>query len=359
MQLFGKDLDRDVAIIAEIGVNHEGSLEAALNLLRLAREAGADAAKFQTFTPERYASASDPVRLERVLGFDLGEKGFRRLADEAAKHDFPIFSTAVSEDVVPFLAELFPAIKIASGDVDFEPVIRAVATAGKPVILSTGMATADEVEVAIGWFKDEAGTDDVRDRLILMHCVSAYPAPIEEINLLSIPYLAERTGLRVGYSNHVVGPAACLAAVALGAPVIETHFTDRKTGRDFRDHALSCDPDDLAQLVEAVPKVKADRGYLDTLPPQVRVGLGKRDKRRQPSEAGSVKAVRKGVVAARDLKAGHVIDRGDLMFARPATEFASGEIGRVIGARLKGPVKKGELIRRDNVALARPAKTRD
>jgi len=103
----------------------------------------------------------------------------------------------------------------------------------------------------------------------------------------------------------------------------------------------------------------ATTGYLDTLPPQVRVGLGKRDKRRQPSEAGSVKAVRKGVVAARDLKAGHVIDRGDLMFARPATEFASGEIGRVIGARLKGPVKKGELIRRDNVALARPAKTRD
>ncbi|MBI1986686.1 MAG: N-acetylneuraminate synthase family protein [Rhodospirillales bacterium] len=116
MQLFGKDLDRDVVIIAEIGVNHEGSLEAALNLLRLARKAGADAAKFQTFTPERYASASDPARLERVRGFDLGEKGFRRLAGEAAKHAFPIFSTAVSEDVVPLLAELFPAIKIASGE---------------------------------------------------------------------------------------------------------------------------------------------------------------------------------------------------------------------------------------------------
>lgn len=337
MQLFGKDLDRDVAIIAEIGVNHEGSLEAALNLLKLARDAGADAAKFQTFTPERYASASDPARLDRVRGFDLGENGFRRLAEEAAKYDFPIFSTAVSEDVVPFLAELFPAIKIASGDIDFEPVIRAAAATGRPVILSTGLATTAEIEAAIGWFKDEAGIDDVRDRLILMHCVSAYPAPIEELNLLSIPYLAERTGLRVGYSNHAIGPEACLAAVALGAPVIETHFTDQKTGRDFRDHALSCDPDDLRRLVEIAPRIRA--------------GLGRRAKRRQPSEAGNVKAFRKGVVAARDLAAGHVIARDDLMFARPATEFASGEVRRVVGARLKGRVKKGELIRRDNVEL--------
>jgi len=352
MQLFGKDLDQDVVVIAEIGVNHEGNLDAALNLLRLAREAGADAAKFQTFTPERYASASDPARLQRVRGFDLGKKGMRRLAEEAAKHAFPIFSTAVSEDVVPFLAELFPAIKIASGDIDFEPVIRAAAATGKAVILSTGLATTAEIDAAVGWFRDEAGTDDVRDRLILMHCVSAYPAPIEEVNLLSIPYLAERTGLRVGYSNHVVGPEACLAAVALGAPVIETHFTDRKTGRDFRDHALSCDPDDMAQLVEAIPKVKADRAYLYKATARVRAGLGRRAKQRQPSEAANVKAFRKGVVAARDLAAGHVIGRDDLMFARPATEFPAPEVGKVVGARLKRPVKMGELIRRDNVDQA-------
>lgn len=354
MQLFGKDLDRDVAVVAEIGVNHEGSLDAALALLRLARDAGADAAKFQTFTPERYASASDPARLERVRGFDLGEKGFRRLAEEAAKLDFPIFSTAVSEDVVPFLADLFPAIKIASGDVDFEPVIRAAAATGKPVILSTGIATTDEVDAAVGWFKDEAG-GDVRDRLVLMHCVSAYPAPVDEANLLSIPFLAERTGLRVGYSNHVIGPDACLAAVALGAPVIETHFTDRKEGRDFRDHALSCDADDLAALVAQVPRVKADPAWLDGLAPPLRAALGKREKRRQASESGSVAAVRKGVVAARDLAAGAVLARDDLMFARPATEFPAAAIGTLIGARLKAAVVKGELIRRDNVEGAEPA----
>ena len=335
MNLFGKDLDRNVPVIAEIGINHEGDLDAALKLMRLAREAGADAAKFQTFTPERYASASDPERLEKVRGFDLGKDGFRQLAEEAAKDGFPIFSTAVSEDVVPFLAELFPAIKIASGDIDFEPVIRAAAGTGLPVILSTGVSTAEEVDAAIGWFRDAAATRDIRDRLILMHCVSAYPTPIEEANTLSIPYLAERTGLRVGYSNHIVGPEACLAAVALGACVIEVHFTDCKTGREFRDHALSCDPDDLAGLVEMAPRIRAS--------------LGQPGKERQPSELPNLSAVRKGVVAARDLEAGRVLARDDLMFARPADEVPAAEIDSLPGARIKAAVDKGELIRRDNL----------
>ncbi|NQV84058.1 MAG: N-acetylneuraminate synthase family protein, partial [Rhodospirillales bacterium] len=211
MEIFGKILDREVVIVAEIGVNHEGNLDTAINLMRLARDAGADAAKFQTFTPERYASASDPARLERVTGFDLGEDGFRTLATEAAKIDFPIFSTAVSEDVMGLLDELFPAIKIASGDVNFEPVIRAAAKTGKPTFLSTGLATLDEVVAAVKWFRDEAGTDDIRDRLVLMQCVSAYPTPIEEANILAVPFLAEQTGLRVGYSNHVIGIQVCLA----------------------------------------------------------------------------------------------------------------------------------------------------
>ena len=334
MNLFGKDLNRDVPIVAEIGVNHEGNLDAALKLMRLAQEAGADAAKFQTFTPERYASASDSERLERVRGFDLGEDGFRRLAEEAAKDGFPVFSTAVSEDVVPFLAELFPVIKIASGDIDFEPVIRAAAGTGLPVILSTGLSTAEEVEAAIDWFRDAAAIGDIRDRLILMHCVSAYPTPIEEANTLSIPYLAERTGLRIGYSNHIIGPEACLAAVALGACVLEVHFTDCKTGREFRDHALSCDPDDLAVLVEMAPRIRAS--------------LGQPGKQRQPSELPNLSAVRKGVVAARDLEAGRVLARDDLMFARPADEVPAAEI-RLPGARLKAAVGKGEIIRRDNL----------
>ena len=335
MRLFGKQLDHEVAVIAEIGVNHEGSLDKAIALMRLSHHAGADAAKFQTFTPERYASVSNPARLEQIRSFDLGETGFRILAEEAATIGFPIFSTAASEDVVPLLDELFPVIKIASGDIDFEPVIRAAAGTGKPVILSTGLATMDELKTAIDWFCDAARTDNVRDRLMLMQCVSAYPTPADQAHVRAVSYLADETGLRIGYSNHVIGIEPCLAAVALGACIIETHFTDCKTSREFRDHALSSDPDDMRRLVAMIPVVRAS--------------LGEYGKVRQPGELENLDAVRKGVVAARDLKAGTLLSRDDLMFARPGSEIPASEVDSLPGARLTGAVKKVAVIRKTDL----------
>ncbi len=334
MKLFGKDLDKEVAVVAEIGVNHEGSLDVALELLRLAREAGATAAKLQSYTPERYASSSDPVRLRRVTGFALDEAAHYRLADEAEKIGLPLFSTPVTEDVVPLLGALFPALKIASGDLTFEPAIRAAARTGKTVLLSTGLGTMEEIERAIGWMRDEVGAA-LQQRLILMHCVSAYPTPIAEANLLSIPYLADRTGLYVGYSNHVIGVDACLAAIALGACVIEAHFTDCKSGRSFRDHELSLDPDDFANLVKAAPNWRAMRGTWG--------------KALQPSELANRTAIRKGIVAARPLAAESVLAADDLAFARPASEFAATELPQLLGRRLKATVGAGELIRRADI----------
>lgn len=335
MKLFGRDLDKEIAIVAEIGVNHEGDLQTALRLLRLAAKSGADAVKFQTFTPDRYASASDPARLKRVTGFSLDCDAHLLLAREARQLGVEMFSTALSDDVVPFLAETFPAIKIASGDLDFEPVIRAAARTGRQMILSTGLGTEDEVLRAVGWVRDEVGETALRDRLILMQCVSAYPAPIEEASVLGMPFLAQLTGLRVGYSNHVIGPEACYAAAALGACMIEVHFTDAKTGREFRDHALSFEPADLEDLIEKVGRIRAS--------------LGTRDKKRMPSELPNLRAVRKGVVAARDLAAGIVLKAEDLMYARPQTEFAADEIGKLIGRTLGVPLARGELVPRKAV----------
>ncbi len=335
MNLFGKNLDDDVVIIAEIGVNHEGDVEAASRMLALAAKSGADAVKFQTFSAERYASASDAARLERVRGFDLGEDNLRRLTREAAGLGVHIFSTPVSEDVVPLLDELFPAFKIASGDLTFEPVIRATMRTGKPVILSTGLGVMAEIEQAIAWARDEVGDAVLRDRLVLMHCVSAYPTQIDQANVLSVPFLAEKTGLRVGYSNHVIGPDACLAAVALGACVIEVHFTDCKTGREFRDHELSCEPDDLRYLAETLPRIRAS--------------LGEYDKRPMACETPIRDAVRKGLVAAHDLAAGTLLSEDDLMYARPATEFNSNELGDIVGKKLTTNLKAGQLLPRDSV----------
>ncbi len=330
MNLFGKNIDHEVAIIAEIGVNHEGDPDAALKLLRMAAEAGADAVKFQTYTPARYASASDPERLIRVGQFALDEKAHQALAREAEQLDVSVFSTPLSEDVVPLLDELFPAFKIASGDLTFEPVIRAALGTGKPVILSTGLGDMTEIEQAIEWVRDEVGDAVLRDRLVLMHCVSAYPTPIDQANVLSVPYLAEKTGLRVGYSNHVIGPDACLAAVALGACMVEVHFTDCKTGREFRDHELSCEPDDLRYLAYTLPRIRAS--------------LGNYGKKPMACELPNRDATRKGVVAARLLAEGTILREADLMYARPATEFAASELTTLIGKTVVSEIKSGELI---------------
>ena len=336
MELFGKDISRNLVVIAEIGVNHEGDVEAASRMLRLAAEAGADAVKLQTYSPDRFIAASDPERLKRVTRFCLSDDDTRRLALEAVDLGITLFSTAITEDVIRFLDEIFPVMKIASGDLTFEPAVRAAAATGKPVILSTGLGAVEEIDAAIGWVRDETGTDDLSERLVLMHCVSAYPTPIEEANLRSIPFLAERYGVPVGYSNHVPGLDACLAAVALGACVLEVHFTDRREGREFRDHHLSLVPDELTELVGRAVGIRA--------------ALGTFGKDRQPSEIPNLAAVRKGIVAARDLEAGTTLSTDDLMFARPATEFAAAEMDQVVGRRLLASVKTGESIRRKDVA---------
>jgi N-acetylneuraminate synthase/N,N'-diacetyllegionaminate synthase len=338
MNLFGKNLDREIAIIAEIGVNHEGDVGTALRLLQLAAKTGADAVKFQSYSAERLASANDPERLDRVRRFALDEQAHRRLAKEANDIGIHFFSSAISEDMVPLIAELAPAIKIASGDLDFEPVIRAAAATGKPVVISTGMGTTDEIDRAVSWVREEVGGTDLAEHLVLMQCVSAYPTPVSEANAAVVPFLHARYGVPVGYSNHVIGPEACYAAIALGASVIEVHFTDQKEGRRFRDHSLSFEPADLKDLVDKAPRIRA--------------AVGQGTKAPQPCEAASVKAIRKGVVAARDLGAGTVLARDDLMFARPATEFASGEIGMLVGRKLTQPAKRGELIKRSAVSAA-------
>jgi N-acetylneuraminate synthase/N,N'-diacetyllegionaminate synthase len=335
MKLFGKDLDHNVVVVAEIGVNHEGDPEVAARLIDLAAESGVDAVKLQTYTPERYASASDPERLKRVSRFSLDQVVFRRLVTHADRRGIPLFSTALTEDVVPLLAELCPAIKIASGDLTFEPVVRAATATKKPVIISTGNGTVEEIDCAIAWCRDEIGDARLQDRLVLMHCVSAYPTPIEQANVLSVPYLKQRYGLTTGYSNHVIEPEAVLAAVALGAQVIEVHVTDRKVGREFRDHAMSFEPAEVCALVQSIHRVRAS--------------LGSVGKIIQECERPLREVIRKGLVAARKLTAGTVLMKEHVMYARPATKISAGELPDILGKTLMRDLGRGELISRQDL----------
>lgn len=335
MHLFGKNLSRETAIIAEIGVNHEGSLDAALNLIRLAAEAGADAVKFQSYTPERFIATEDAERLERVRRFGLDEASHRRLAEAAAEAGIAFFSTPVTEDWVPKLDPLVGAFKVASGDLDFRPTIEAAAATGKPVVISTGIGTEAEIDQAVSWVAETIGDAPLSERLVLMHCVSAYPAPIEEANLLSIPFLSERYGVPVGYSNHVIGLEAPLAAVALGAQLLEVHFTDKSEGRTFRDHSLSLEPAGLAELVRRVPAIRSSRGRFGKTP--------------GPSEVPLREATRKGLVAARQLPAGHVLGPGDLAYARPATGFPATALPSILGRRLAAALEPGQRLTPDQL----------
>lgn len=336
MNIFGKDLDRDVAVVAEMGVNHEGNVEAASLMLRLAAEAGVDAVKLQSYTPSRFVTTSNAERFARVQRFSLAREDYERLKNEANALKVTLFSTAVTEDVVEFLSTLSPVIKIASGDLNFRPVIDAAMASGASVILSTGNGSLDEIDRAVEWCR-VAAPSDFADRLALLHCVAAYPAPIAQLNLRTIPFFKERYGLTVGFSNHAKENEGVLGAVALGAQIVEVHFTDQREGKTFHDHALSVEPAELGALVQSIKRIRS--------------ALGEQGRPEIEAEAALRPMMRKGLVAARDLAAGTTLRAEDLNFARPATEFEWSDLQSLVGRKLSHPLRCGELISRANVGL--------
>lgn len=335
MILLNKNLNLAPLIVAEIGVNHEGDFESALKLLKLAAECGVDVVKFQSYTAEKYSAADDLERYKRISKFSLSLDNYYKLYNQAKKLNLGFLSTPLTEDWVDKLNDMCPAFKIASGDITFKPVIQKAAQTGKPILLSTGAATIEEIDRAVSWIKTEIGEVALRDRLILMHCVASYPAPFNQANLLSIPYLKERYNVFVGYSNHVVEPEVSIAAVALGASVVEVHFTDSKEGRVFRDHQLSFTPEEMKNFVKQAKIVFASRGEFNKIV--------------QPCEEGSIQAIRKGIIAVKDIPSGKKLSKDDLGFARPAHEFSSNDLSNLIGKKVINSVSKGYLIRKSNI----------
>ena len=331
MLLFGKDLEFETVVVAEIGVNHEGSVDKAVEMIGMAADAKADAVKFQTYDPYRYASTSDMERFERVSRFALSTEDFSILSEEAKNLNIGFFSTPLDESSVEFVASISPVIKIASPDLTFAPTVRASAATGKPLIISTGLGLPDEIDRTLDWVQEEIGDTPLKDRIVLMHCVSAYPTPLNQANLNSIIYLRDRYDVHVGFSDHTIGLNAARASVALGAAVIEKHFTDQNVGREFRDHELSANPEDMKILVDEVNQIKS--------------ALGRIDKYRSEAELSNIQAVRKGVVASRNLSPGTILSREDLMYARPATDFGSDHMDDIVGRELVQSLMKGNTIR--------------
>lgn len=325
------DLDREVLIVAEIGNNHEGDVGCAVEMIERAAEAGAQAVKFQTIVPERLVASSEAARLAQLRRFCFSYDQFGKLAETAARAKVMFLSTPFDIESVRQLAPLVPAFKVASSDNDFVDLLEAVAITGKPVLLSTGMVDLGGVKrsraVLEGAWRRHGSTPG----LVLLHCVSAYPTPIESANLLAIRSIAQETGCVVGYSDHTLGIETAVLSVALGARVIEKHFTLSKNRSTFRDHQLSAEPQELAELVRRVRTAC--------------IALGDGVKRAMEVEIPVIAAARRSAHARRALQAGHVVSPDDIDWLRPGGGIAREESAAIlIGRRLVRDVAAGERL---------------
>ncbi|MDB5752806.1 MAG: putative N-acylneuraminate-9-phosphate synthase [Ramlibacter sp.] len=338
----------DVFVIAEAGVNHNGELALALKLCDAARAAGADAVKFQTFRAEdlvlpgaptagyqaRQTGEQDQFAMLRRL--ELGAADHAVLRDHCAVIGIEFFSTPFSEAAVDLLVKLGVArMKMPSGELTHRALLVRAAGTQLPLLLSTGMATLDEVREALDWVAQaRGGLHDVT----VLHCTSAYPAPDESLNLLALQSMAEALGLPVGYSDHSTGIEAALAAVALGATVIEKHLTLDRT-LSGPDHAASLEPDAFRHMVEGIRRVSRMRGD----------GL----KAPRPQELDAARVARRSIVAALPIAAGTVIGAAMLACRRPASGIAPRDWDRVVGARAATDIPAHTTLQWDQIAGGR------
>lgn len=319
-----------VLVVAEIGNNHEGRPEVAERLVREAAAAGANAVKFQTFQTRYFVRPTDAARYRQLSAFELAPAAFVRLQRVARNEGLGFLSTPLDLPSVEVLHDLVDAYKIASGDNTFYPLLDAVCATGLPVIVSSGATELTALQGIKRHIEAQWRARAVSPPLAMLHCVSCYPAPPEQVGLLAIPTLSRELRCTIGYSDHTMGTQACLTAVALGARIIEKHFTLDTHFSDFRDHQLSSDPAEFRRLVAGIR--------------EVRTLMGSGDKAVRACEADMVHAIRRSIVAAAALPAGHRLTSADLMWLRPADGLPPGREHELIGRVLARPVAVGDVL---------------
>jgi N-acetylneuraminate synthase len=340
-----------VFLIAEVGVNHDGSLDKAKALIDVAAAAGADAVKFQTFQADKLVSRDAPQAeyQKRNLGepegsqwellkrLELSDEAHRSAAEHCAGLGIEFMSTPFDLDSARFLVEDLGVqrLKVSSGDLTNAPFLHALAGFGRPIILSSGMALLGDIELALGVlahaltadtppsrdafrtaYASDEGQAKLREQISLLHCTTEYPAPPQAINLRAMDTLADAFGLDTGYSDHSLGISISLAAAARGARIIEKHITlDSKAHGP--DHAASLEPDAFRQLVAGVREIEQ--------------ALGSPRKRSLPSEEGNRAVATKSLVAARPIAAGEIFSADNLAVKRPATGLPPADYWELIG----------------------------
>ena len=315
-----------VFIIAEAGVAHFGSLDKAFQLVDLAVEAKADAVKFQIYRTDELISSVSLEWRERMRAKELTSNDFLAIRDYCRARGIMFLATAHDEPSLDALDDLdVPAYKIGSGEVENWPFMAKVAQRGKPVILSTGMYTLENVSRALEAFAQFGSRD-----LAVLHCVTAYPTSPSEVNLLAIKTIRQRFGVVTGYSDHTTGYHFPLAAVALGAKIVEKHITLDFNVPNAQDWKVSCGPHDLHLLIEQIREIET--------------GLGSGVKEPGSTEKASMNWARKSLVAACDISPGEKIRAEKIKFKRPGTGIPPSETENVVGRKAKVLIKTDSLI---------------
>jgi len=335
---------RPCFIVAEAGVNHNGDINLAKKLIDAAKKAGADAVKFQAFKAEKIATryaekaeyqkettSKEESQFNMLKKLELGYEDFKELYDYAEKTNIIFLSSVFDIESVDMLDDLgIAAFKVGSGELTNYPMLKRIVEKGKPIILSTGMSTMDEVEEALEFIKKEGGKD-----IILTHCITGYPIKKEDANLRVIETLKRRFNLPVGFSDHTTGITIPIAAAALGAVLIEKHFTlDRNLPGP--DHKASLEPNELEEMVNAIRDVESA------------LGNGVRSLTRDEEEIKKI--ARKSIVAKVKIPKGTIITEEMLDIKRPGTGIEPKYMSKIIGKRVRKDIVQDELIAFENVA---------
>jgi len=334
MPLLQKIIEKEVFIVAEIGNNHEGNFDLAIEMIEAAAKTGVDAVKFQTFMPEKYVSSADSSRLERLRKFKLSKEQHWMLAKKAEELNLIFFSTPFDLESAIFLNEIQSIFKISSGDNNFTPLIKLIASFNKQTIISSGLSDLNSLKELVDLWHCVGGCDE---NLSILHCVSSYPVPKEQANIASIYTLRDAfPKVTIGYSDHTLGSMASILAVAAGAKIIEKHFTLNKGQSNFRDHQLSADPIEMKNLVEQIREAS--------------VLMGKEVKSLQSCELEMVVPMRRSIAASKILRAGKIIDPNDLIWVRPGSGIPVGRESDVVGRIVLSDILQGELITKEKIA---------
>lgn len=327
-----------VYIIAEAGVNHNGSFELACKLVDAAKKAGADCIKFQTFISEnlvsknarkadyqKAATGGDDSQLKMLKKLELSFEEFRKLQCYSREVGIDFISTPFDFDSIDFLCTLdLPFWKIPSGEITNLPYLMALAKTGKRAVMSTGMCSLEDIEAAVKVLK-ENGTPEI----ILLHCNTEYPTPYQDVNLRAMQTLKDRFGVETGYSDHTQGIAIPIAAVALGATVIEKHFTLDKN-MEGPDHKASLEPNELAEMVSQIRNIEN--------------ALGTGDKTPSESERKNMSIARKSIVARMPIQAGQCFTEENITVKRPGSGISPMRWFEVLGKTACRDFAEDELI---------------